>query len=73
MGASWRLMSPAASTSVATTLARIADEGAPATRMYSQIRASVCVLVPKKTENWLRFSAILDEGAPAEVRFEWIV
>jgi hypothetical protein len=29
-------------------------------------------MVPKTTENWLRFSAILDEGAP-QVRFEWIV
>jgi hypothetical protein len=28
-----------------------------------------CVLVPKKTENWLRFSARLDNGLP-EVRFE---
>jgi hypothetical protein len=27
-------------------------------------------MVPKKTENALRFSAILDEGAPQEVRFE---
>src|SRR5918994_2603408 len=40
-GATWRPRSPAASTSVATTPARIADGGAPATRMYSQIRASV--------------------------------
>ena len=48
------------------------DGGAPATRMYSQIRASVCVMVPKKTENRLRFSARLDEGTP-QVRFERIV
>jgi hypothetical protein len=54
---------------VATTPARIADGGAPATRMYSQIRASVCVLVPIRTENRLRFSAHLDGGASA-VRFE---
>jgi hypothetical protein len=31
-----------------------------------------CVIVPLCTENALRFSAILDEGAP-EVRFEKIV
>jgi hypothetical protein len=31
-----------------------------------------CVIVPKKTENALRFSARLDEGAP-QVRFERIV
>src|SRR5215204_3036962 len=37
----WRPRSPAASTSVATTPARIAEGGAPATRMYTQIRASV--------------------------------
>jgi hypothetical protein len=29
-----------------------------------------CVIVPLCTENWLRFSARLDEGAPEEVRFE---
>jgi hypothetical protein len=29
----------------------------------------LCVIIPLCTENWLRFSAILDEGAP-EVRFE---
>jgi hypothetical protein len=29
----------------------------------------LCVMVPKKTENWLRFSARLDDGAP-EVRFD---
>jgi hypothetical protein len=34
--------------------------------------ASTCVLVPECTENVLRFSARLAEGAP-EVRFEWIV
>ena len=28
-----------------------------------------CVIVPKKTENWLRFSARLGDGAP-EVRLE---
>ena len=39
-------------------------------RMYSQTRASACVIVPLCTENVLRFSARLDEGAPEEVRFE---
>jgi hypothetical protein len=29
-----------------------------------------CVMVSKKTENALRFSARLDEGDPEEVRFE---
>ena len=29
----------------------------------------LCVMVPVMTENWLRFSARLDEGDP-EVRFE---
>ena len=28
-----------------------------------------CVMVPKKTENWLRFSARLDAGVP-EVHLE---
>jgi hypothetical protein len=37
--------------------------------MYSQNRASVCVMVPKKTESMLRFSARLHDGA-SEVRFE---
>jgi hypothetical protein len=32
----------------------------------------LCVMVPKKTESMLRFSARLHDGAP-EVRFEWIV
>jgi hypothetical protein len=32
---------------------------------------SSCVIVPIKTENWLRFSARLHEGAPP-VRFERI-
>ena len=32
----------------------------------------LCVIVPLCTENGLRFSARLAEGAP-EVRFEWIV
>jgi hypothetical protein len=31
--------------------------------------ASTCVMVPKKTENWLRFSAGLADGTP-EIRFE---
>jgi hypothetical protein len=31
----------------------------------------MCVIVPKCTENWLRFSARLDNGTP-EVRFEWV-
>jgi hypothetical protein len=30
----------------------------------------LCVLVPKKTENALRFSARLDDGTP-EMRFDW--
>jgi hypothetical protein len=34
--------------------------------------ASTCVMVPVRTENWLRFSARLDDGAP-QVRFERIV
>jgi hypothetical protein len=58
--------------SVATTPSRIADAGAPATRIYSQIRVSVCVMVPKKTENALRFSAVLRDVA-TEVRFELAV
>jgi hypothetical protein len=32
----------------------------------------LCVMVPLCTDNRLRFSARLDEGAP-EVRFEWVV
>ena len=31
-----------------------------------------CVMVPIRTENALRFSARLDDGAQ-EVRFEWVV
>jgi hypothetical protein len=31
--------------------------------------AITCVMVPKKTENWLRFSARMHDGA-SEVRFE---
>jgi hypothetical protein len=54
---------------VSTTPARIADGGAPAMRMYSQIRASVCELLPVQTENVLRFSARLDYGV-SEVRIE---
>ena len=38
-------------------------------RMYSQIRASVCVMVPIRTENRLHFSVRLGDGAP-EMRFE---
>ena len=33
----------------------------------------MCVLVPGCTENVLRFSARLDEGAPEEARFERIL
>jgi hypothetical protein len=32
----------------------------------------ICVMVPKKTESMLRFSARLHEGASAEVYFERI-
>jgi hypothetical protein len=30
----------------------------------------LCVMVPKCTEDWLRFSARLHDGAPEEVRFK---
>jgi hypothetical protein len=32
-----------------------------------------CVIVTLCTENWLRVSARLDEGAPEEVRFERVI
>jgi len=34
-------------------------------------RGSICVMVPKKTENWMRFSAQLGDGTHS-VRFERI-
>jgi hypothetical protein len=50
-----------------------ADRNLTAEGMFGEVsvadESSTCVMVPKKTENALRFSARLADGAP-EVRFE---